>query len=578
MAGGSGLPPLASLPPLRRDEPASMDGEASSVGSASARADEQTAEASEPSSNGNHKLTLLQAIGLNTMNMFGTGPLISIPYCLASVTPGGTQCMIGYSFALVACWMDSLVWAELGHLWPKSGGSYLYLRECYGSAKFGRCMAFVFVWTFIVSGPAELAAGFIAIVEYGAFFFQGELSYALRVCLSLSLVLVTVCLLFRKTTDQGRIGLVLWAITVAVIIFTCVTGFSSWDVRNLRQVEKPTRQQLLWSVTRACRFGIFDMSGYFDVNSMGDEVHNPERTIPVAGVSTAFTLGGAFVLVYMAVLGMQPYTDYIYMFADDYDGVPKGIMSIVIEARFGNPVLTGIVTAFAMITIFGATFAQMCGYSHVPYAAARDGYFFSWLGHRSHKYEGLADYSLLALASASCFWCFFNMTLVVDVFTTLLVVVQFMGQSAGLLWYRYKNPDIGGWRMPLYPLPCLIQLSIFSWVFLSSPSMLLYGSREPILELSLTVIALGVILFLVWSRAMREWPFNGKEPSVVAEVGEKCEADVEDTDAFVSETDGGDDMFKAEGSDVETLSPAQTLEQSGSDDQDTVTPRVVVQM
>ena len=37
------------------------------------------------------KFTCFQACALNTLNMFGTGPLVTIPYCLASVSPPGEQ-------------------------------------------------------------------------------------------------------------------------------------------------------------------------------------------------------------------------------------------------------------------------------------------------------------------------------------------------------------------------------------------------------------------------------------------------------------------------------------------------------
>ena len=64
---------------------------------------------------------------------------------------------------------DSLVWAELESMWPDSGGSYVYLRELYGSQTWGRLIAFVFVWQIMVSGPMECASGFIAASQYIAY-------------------------------------------------------------------------------------------------------------------------------------------------------------------------------------------------------------------------------------------------------------------------------------------------------------------------------------------------------------------------------------------------------------------------
>lgn len=95
--------------------------------------------------------------------------------------------------------------------------------------------------------------------------------------------------------------------------------------------------------------------------------------------------------------------------------------------------------------------------------------------------------------------------------TTLLVLVQFVGQSAGLLWYRYRTPkqeQPDGWRMPLYPLPCIIQLTLFLFVFISSPSYFLYGDSVPTLELSIIFMIIGVMFFLLRSKMRRHWPFE----------------------------------------------------------------------
>ena len=48
------------------------------------------------------KFTLLQAVGFNTMNLFGTGPLFTVPYCLAQVDPMGPHAMRGYGVACIA--------------------------------------------------------------------------------------------------------------------------------------------------------------------------------------------------------------------------------------------------------------------------------------------------------------------------------------------------------------------------------------------------------------------------------------------------------------------------------------------
>jgi amino acid transporter len=149
------------------------------------------------------KLTLAQACGLNTMNMFGTGPFITIPFVVAAADPPGPQALIGYALAAFACMNDSLVWSEIGSMWPDSGGSYVYLREMYGPHTYGRLMAFLFVWQIMVSGPMECASGFIATAQYIAYI-DKDYSYwhhsgiAFAMCVGKILNLCLIGLFFNK--------------------------------------------------------------------------------------------------------------------------------------------------------------------------------------------------------------------------------------------------------------------------------------------------------------------------------------------------------------------------------------------
>jgi APA family basic amino acid/polyamine antiporter len=100
---------------------------------------------------------LLPATALNMTNMLGAGPFITIPLLMSAL--GGPQAMLGWIVALVIVICDGMVWSELGAAMPGSGGSFNYLREAFGRERFGRLMAFLFVWQFVLSGPLEIASG-----------------------------------------------------------------------------------------------------------------------------------------------------------------------------------------------------------------------------------------------------------------------------------------------------------------------------------------------------------------------------------------------------------------------------------
>lgn len=488
-----------------------------------------------------HKYTLMQAVGFNTMNMFGTGPLITIPYCINAVSPKGPQAMVGYALAVIACICDSCIWSELATMWPQSGGSYVYLRELYGPKTWGKLASFMFIWQFFVSGPAEVASGFIAIAEYMVYFNEAALMYWPRVGIALTSLLFCSFLLFRGLHDIGRITLVLWAITLFSIFYSLVWGFSAWDPKNLDLPENAFSggKQAVWAVAAATRFGVYDMSGYYDVCFMGGEVRDPQRIIPISCIVTCIVVGIIFILVYLAVLGHIPWQFMVELYSDEHAN-PVGIMSIFAESRSG-PVFAGIFTIIVALTIFGSVFAVLCGFGYLPYAAAKDGTFFSVFAHESTWFPGIADYSLGAVILLSGMWCFFSLELVVEIMTTMMVLVMFIGQSVGLLVYRYTVPEHEqrpGWRMPLFPLPVIIQLLIFVFIWITTDSTSLWGSETPILELSLGFIMVGPALFLMRAKVLEEWPFADPEGDGINSEPEKSmEKGIEDAEFLRQEPD-----------------------------------------
>ena len=100
-------------------------------------------------------LGLLNAISINMSNMVGTGPFITVPAILA--TMGGPQALLAWGVGAMLAIADGLVFAELGAAIPASGGSYIFLRETFGRQKWGRMLAWVFVWQFLFSGTLEIA-------------------------------------------------------------------------------------------------------------------------------------------------------------------------------------------------------------------------------------------------------------------------------------------------------------------------------------------------------------------------------------------------------------------------------------
>jgi amino acid transporter len=113
------------------------------------------------------RLGLLHATALNMVNMIGTGPFITIAGADGILaTMQGPQALLGWAVGAIIALADGLVVAELGAALPAAGGIYVFLREGFGPARWGRLAAFLFVWQFLFSGPLEVASGCIGLAHY----------------------------------------------------------------------------------------------------------------------------------------------------------------------------------------------------------------------------------------------------------------------------------------------------------------------------------------------------------------------------------------------------------------------------
>jgi amino acid transporter len=149
---------------------------------------------------------------------------------------------------------------------------------------------------------------------------------------------------------------------------------------------------------------------------------------------------------------------------------------------------------------FGSVFALLLGYSRIPYAAARDGYFLESFG-RLHPTGGFPHVSLLVLGAISIACSFFALGVVIDALIATRIVVQFLGQIGGVVLLRRRAPDMARpFRIWLYPVPVVV--AGLGWLFIFSTT----GARVMIFGLG--VLALGVVCFLGWSLRLRQWPFS----------------------------------------------------------------------
>jgi basic amino acid/polyamine antiporter, APA family len=433
---------------------------------------------------------LLQATALNMSNMIGVGPFITIPLLMSAL--GGPQALLGWLAALVIVIADGLVWSELGAMMPGSGGSYRYLRDGLGG-RAGQLMAFLFIWQFILSGPLEIASGYIGFANYARYVFPGLTREGGLVVVAI-VGLANIALLYRRIDSIGRLTVSLWIGTMVTTLAVVVTGAAHFraDVAfDMPPDALHFSTGFLLGLGAATRIGIYDYLGYYDICYIGDEVREPGRVIPRSIMLSVIAVAILYIAINLSVIGVVPWRSFVPNTAH-----PEAdfIVSIFMERIYGSTVAT-IFTAFVLWTAFGSVFALLLGYSRIPYAAALDGTFFRAFG-RVHAQKRFPHVSLLVIGGLAIVASALPLDIVIASLITTRILVQFVGQIVVLMRLRATQPDAPRpFRMWLYPLPAFVALA--GWIFVFATS----GAEA--ITFGLATLGLGIVAYLLWQRRRR---------------------------------------------------------------------------
>jgi amino acid transporter len=435
------------------------------------------------------RIGLLPATALNMSNMIGIGPFITIPLLMTGL--GGPQALLGWIVALVIVIADGLIWSELGAAMPGSGGTYTYLRNSFGRG--GRLMAFLFIWQFILSGPLEIASGYIGFANYARYVWP-EMTRPMAIGVAMLVGTLNIALLYRRIASIGRLTVTLWIGSLATTLAVIVSGAFHFDPALAFDFPPGAFNfsiGFLVGLGASARVGIYDYLGYYNICYIGEEVKDPGRVIPRAILISVVAVAIIYAGINLSVIGVVPWREFVP--AQDH-AHSDFIVSIFMERLYGTGVAT-IFTALVLWTAFGSVFALLLGYSRIPYAAAVDGTFFKVFG-RVHPTEHFPHVSLVVIGVIAMICSTLTLGMVIDALLTTRILVQFIGQIGALVWLRRARPDLPRpFRVWLYPLPAFIAL--VGWIFL-------LGTSEPVVILfGLATLAVGVVVYFVWARAGR---------------------------------------------------------------------------
>ena len=274
----------------------------------------------------------------------------------------------------------ALTYAELGAMKPQAGGEYVYVRDAYGPLG-----GFLYAWTwFVIAKPASVATIAIGLVRIlgtfsiFSFFPTNVISVPFAVTwgqlIAIAAAVLISLLNYFGVKKAGEFQLVFTVLKVAIIlgiVVVCFSGAGSAAGRgwsNFATTFTGAKGGVAGFMA-ALVAALWAYDGWNDLNMVAGEVKRPERSIPIALIAGVATVGLLYVLVNAGVQYVLP--------ASAIAASPRPASDAValVVGRMGASIVSAGMAISMLVTLNGTI---MSG-ARVPFAVARDGYFFSAL-------------------------------------------------------------------------------------------------------------------------------------------------------------------------------------------------------
>lgn len=421
---------------------------------------------------------MVHATALVVANMVGTGIF---------VTSGFVARDLGSAWLALSTWIAGGIlalcganaYAELGTMFPRAGGEYVYLSRAFHPA-----VGFVSgCVSMLVGFAAPIAAAAVACASYAHAIFpvlpvEGS---------AVALILLTTAVHSVDVGAGARFQTVFTAMKAMLLAAFAAGGvlFGRGDFSHFSAVSGDAGPA---DVALSLVWVSFAYSGWNAAAYVAGELREPSRTLPRALLAGTSMVLGLYVALNVA---------FFYAAAPiELGGRPEIVADVAARALFGDRVGDAI-SGLVAIALISSVSAMIMAGPRVPLAMAEDGLFFAGLARRN---RGGAPYLSLALqATIAC------VLVLSATFEQLLTYVGFLLSIfsaltvSGALVLRWKDPE----RKRPYRAPMLL-LSATAFVGASVWIVIVALRERPTASLhGLLTIAASWLLYMVWARRVR---------------------------------------------------------------------------
>jgi APA family basic amino acid/polyamine antiporter len=289
------------------------------------------------------RLGLTDAVVIGLGSMIGAGIFVALAPAAAAA---GSGLLIGLAIAAVVAYCNATSSARLAALYPQSGGTYIYGRE-----RLGEFWGYTAGWSFVVGKSASCAAMALTVGIYA----WPAHAHAVAVAAVVALTAIN----YAGIQKSALLTRVIVAIVLAVLAAVVVTVLSDGVVNN--PPDSGFDHGGIGGVLQAAGLLFFAFAGYARIATLGEEVRDPERTIPLA---IPMALGITLVVYAIVAVAVQ-------LQLGDALATSSAPLADAVRSA-GHPGLEPVIRAGAAVAALGSLLSLILGVSRTTLAMARD--------------------------------------------------------------------------------------------------------------------------------------------------------------------------------------------------------------
>ena len=448
-----------------------------------------TISASTPPRELPRKLGLVTGMAVVVGVIIGSG-IFRVPSPIAAAAGNLAGIALVWILGGVVALFGALAIAELAAMYPAAGGPYVYLREAYG-----RPLAFLFGWMWLLTTPISWAAQSLMFAEYLGFFVP--IPETVQHVIAAALIILVAAANYRSV----KLGAVIQNLSTGAKVLALVGLSTAIFALAPGGTANPLHAEPLgvakWSgIGIGLIAALWAYDGWENLTTLSGEVKNPQRNLPLALIGGVLLVIVVYLLINAAYLRGLP--------------LPQLAASKSVAADAAGVVLgragSSLVGALVMLSVFGTLNGSILSSPRVFFAMAEDGLFFRIVGRVHPKYETpyvaigfivvlavvyvlLRDFMQLAEGYVLGVWPFLALCVI------------------GIFVLRRKRPEFPRqYRALGYPvIPALFVLATFVVV-----ANALYAQFWPTIASILITLA-GVPLYFIWMWRQRRIQILRKE-------------------------------------------------------------------